>query len=383
MRKIHHSACSVIPLHMQRHMAEHGDDDVRERIASTLFHSQLITTGRAAALMATAAPAPPIPIGRNRSVYDAGHKRKLPGKLVMADRSSGHGAVSGDVEAIEAFDGSGATFDFYARIFLRNSIDGKGMPIISTIHYGTKFDNAMWDGRQMIYGDGDGELFNRFTAAIEVIAHELTHGVTQHTAALEYHDQSGALNEHISDAFGIMVKQYTLGQTVSQSDWLIGVGLLGPNVRGKAIRSMKAPGTAYDDPLLGKDPQPASMRGYVTGSDDSGGVHINSGILNRAFCLAATALGGFTWVVVGRIWYLVLTEKLFPTAGFQDFAVATVVMAGQLYGIGGQVQTTIAEAWSAVGLPVPPSLMKLAEAGVVRPFGRPRLRGELPERKAA
>jgi Zn-dependent metalloprotease len=240
----------------------------------------------------------------------------------------------------------------------------------------------MWDGKQMIYGDGDGKLFNRFTIALDVIGHELTHGVTQYTAALEYHDQSGALNEHISDAFGIMVKQYTLGLTASQSDWLIGKGLLGPNVRGQAIRSMKAPGTAYDDPLLGKDPQPANMSGYVTGSDDNGGVHINSGILNRAFYLSATALGGFTWVAVGRIWYRVLTEKLLPTAGFQDFALATVVMAGQLYGIGGQVQTTIAEAWSAVGLPVPPSLMKRAVAGVVRPFRR-RLRRELPEVKAA
>jgi Zn-dependent metalloprotease len=379
MRKVPHSTCSVIPPHIWRHMAEHGDDDVREQVAATEVHSQQINADRAAALMAPAAP--PLPNGRNRRVYDAGHLRLLPGKLVMAD----HRAVSGDVEAVEAFDGSGAVFDFFARTFFRNSIDGKGMPIISTIHYGQKFDNAMWDGKQMIYGDGDGKLFNRFTIARDVIGHELTHGVTQYTAALEYHDQSGALNEHISDAFGIMVKQYALGLTASQSDWLIGKGLFGPNVRGQAIRSMKAPGTAYDDPLLGKDPQPANMSGYVTGSDDNGGVHINSGILNRAFYLAATALGGFTWVVVGRIWYLVLTEKLFPTAGFQDFAVATVVMAGQLYGIGGQVQTTIAEAWSAVGLPVPPRLSKRTAVKPPRPAKRPvrRLRGEWRQRKAA
>ncbi|HXH37138.1 MAG TPA: M4 family metallopeptidase [Thermoanaerobaculia bacterium] len=378
MRKVHHPACSVIPPHIWRHMAEHGDDDVREQVAATELHSQQINAGRAAALMAPAAPTPPIPNGRNRSVYDAGHQRHLPGKLVMAD----HRAVSSDIEAIEAFDGSGSTFDFYARTFFRNSIDGKGMRIISTIHYGQKFDNAMWDGKQMIYGDGDGKLFNRFTIARDVIGHELTHGVTQYTAALEYHDQSGALNEHISDAFGIMVKQYSLGLTASQSDWLIGKGLLGPNVHGQAIRSMKAPGTAYDDPLLGKDPQPAHMRGYVTGSDDNGGVHINSGILNRAFYLSASALGGFTWVTVGRIWYLVLTERLWPTAGFQDFALATVVKAGELYGIGGQVQMTIAEAWSAVGLPVPPSLMKREGSGQILPFAR-RRRGESQEEKKA
>jgi Zn-dependent metalloprotease len=360
--KVHHPACSVIPLHMQRHLAEHGDDDVRERIASTLYHSRLITAGRANALVVPAAQAPPILNGKNRSVYDASHSRRLPGKLVMSD----HRAVSSDIEAVEAFDGSGATYDFFARVFLRNSIDGKGMPLISTIHYGTKFDNAMWDGKQMIYG------------------HELTHGVTQYTAALEYHDQSGALNEHISDAFGIMVKQYALGQTALQSDWLIGAGLLGSNVRGKAIRSMKAPGTAYDDPLLGKDPQPAHMRGYVSGSDDNGGVHINSGIPNRAFYLAAVALGGFTWVVVGRIWYRVLTAKLFPSAQFADFALATVATAGELYGAGGQVQTTIADAWSAVGLPVPPRATKRVAVKPPRPADRVRrLRGQWRERKAA
>jgi len=378
--KVQHPACSVIPLHMQRHLAEHGDDDVRERIASTLYHSRLITAGRANALMVPAATAPPLR-GKNRSVYDAGHSRRLPGKLVMAD----HRAVSSDVEAIEAFAGSGATYDFFARVFLRNSIDGKGLPLISTIHYGTKFDNAMWNGRQMIYGDGDGTLFNRFTEALDVIGHELTHGVTQYTAALEYHDQSGALNEHISDAFGIMVKQYTLGITALQSDWLIGAGLLGTNVRGIAIRSMKAPGTAYDDPLLGKDPQPDHMRGYVTGSDDAGGVHINSGIPNRAFYLAAVALGGFTWVVLGRIWYRVLTAKLSPTAQFNDFALATVATAGELYGTGGQVQTTIADAWSAVGLPVPPRVTKRVAVKPPRPANRPvrRLRGQWRERKAA
>ncbi len=375
MQKIHHPACSVIPLHILRHLAEHGDDDIREQVASTIYQSDQITAGRAAALIGPVAAPAPLPTGRIRSVYDAGHQRKLPGRLVMAD----HRSVSSDVEAIEAFDGSGAVFDFYARVFQRNSIDGKGMPLVSTIHYGQKFDNAMWDGKQMIYGDGDGTLFNRFTIALDVIGHELTHGVTQYTAALEYHDQSGALNEHLSDAFGIMVKQYTLGLTAAQSDWLIGLGLLGLKVRGNAIRSMKAPGTAYDDPLLGKDPQPAHMRNYVSGADDNGGVHINSGIPNRAFYLVSTALGGFTWITAGRIWYAVLTARLLPTASFQDFALATVAVAGQLYGTGGQVQTTIAEAWSAVGITVPPSLMRRTGPAGILPFeDRPwiRRRGE-------
>ena len=354
MRNIQHQSCTVIPRHMLEHVAKHGDDESREKVTATLRHTARIAESRSQALIespdAAAAALPP----KLRIVYDARHKHTLPGKLVIDDRHTG----STDVEAVEAFDGCGATYDFFNKVFRRKSIDGKGMPLISTVHYGTNFNNAMWNGKQMVYGDGDGKLFNRFTIALEVNAHELSHGVTQFSAALEYHDQSGALNEHLSDAFGILVKQWLLGQLASQSDWLIGSGLLAPGVRGKAIRSMKEPGTAYDDPVLGRDPQPAHMRNYVTSADDNGGVHINSGILNHAFYLFATALGGNAWLIPGRIWYRALTEKLFAQAGFQDFASATVVVAGQEYGIGSTAQTTLAQAWSEVGLPVPPSLMR-------------------------
>jgi len=353
MRKIHHQACCVIPPHMQRHLAEHGDDDARERVALTRYQSQQIVAARYATLIGERTDAVPSSSRVTRRVYDARHQQKLPGKLVMGDGK----AVSTDIVAMEAFDGCGATSDLYAKAFGRNSIDGKGMPLNSTVHYGEKFDNAMWNGKQMIFGDGDGKLFNRFTVP-DVIGHELTHGVTQHTAALEYHDQPGALNEHISDAIGIMVKQYVLGQIATQSDWLIGVGLFGPAVRGKAVRSMKAPGTAYDDPVLGRDPQPAHMRNYVTDPDDNGGVHINSGIPNHAFYLFATAVGGPSWSVAGRIWYEVLTKQLTSRSGFQDFAAATVKTAGVMYGIGSSVQLAAADAWAAVGLPVPPSMTR-------------------------
>src|SRR5699024_6933438 len=117
----------------------------------------------------------------------------------------------------------------------------------------------------------------------------------------------GALNESLSDVFGSLIKQYTLGQTAADADWLIGTGLLAPRVTGKALRSMKEPGTAYDDDVLGKDPQPSTMDGYVNTGRDNGGVHINSGIPNRAFYLVATALGGNAWERAGQIWYDVLT----------------------------------------------------------------------------
>jgi Zn-dependent metalloprotease len=348
MRNIHQS-CTAIPLYIQQRVATYGDAEARVRAAATMRHMARIAEDRSHALIDPTDAAAALPAKR-RIIYDARHKQTLPGKLVMADGK----AVSSDVEAMEAFDGCGVTYDFFDKIFGRKSVDDKGLPLISTVHYGRNFDNAMWNGGQMVYGDGDGKLFNRFTIAQDVIAHELTHGVTQNTAALLYQGQSGALNEHLSDAFGIMVKQWALGLIASQSDWLIGKGLLGPRVRGNAIRSMKAPGSAYDDPVLGRDPQPAHMRNYVTTADDNGGVHINSGIPNHAFYLIAIRLGGNAWVVPGRIWYVVLTTKLFPHAGFQDFAAATVAAAGEEYGVGSTIQMTVAQAWSEVGLAVPP-----------------------------
>ena len=189
----------------------------------------------------------------------------------------------------EAYDYSGATYDLFKTIYNRNSIDDNGMKLDSTVHYQKGYDNAFWNGNQMVYGDGDEDLppdqqlFNRFTKAIDVVGHELTHGVTQFEANLTYFQQSGALNESFSDVFGSLVKQYHLQQSAVDADWIIGEGLFTANVAGKGIRSMKAPGTAYNDPVLGKDPQPDHMKDYVNTSSDNGGVHINSGIPNYAF----------------------------------------------------------------------------------------------------
>lgn len=204
----------------------------------------------------------------------------------------------------------------------------------------------------MIFGDGDGDLFNRFTLALDVIGHELTHGVTESEARLMYFRQAGALNESILDVFGSLVKQRTLHRTAAQADWLIGVGLLTGKVHGVALRSMAAPGTAFDDPLLGKDPQPANMSGFVTTMEDNGGVHINSGIPNKAFYLVAQAIGGYAWEKAGRIWYETLRDpRLRPNTGFQRFASLTAANAVHLYGTGSEAQA-VRDAWAEVGLPI-------------------------------
>jgi Zn-dependent metalloprotease len=242
-------------------------------------------------------------------------------------RGEGQRAVE-DKSVNEVYDAFGHTYDFFWKVLQRNSIDNAGMVLSGLVHYGVKYNNAFWDGEgNMVFGDGDGKLFTGFTKSVDVIAHELSHGVTQYTANLNYSGQSGALNESVSDAFGSMVKQYVLKQNAAQADWLIGAEIVGPQLK-KALRSLKAPGTAnvYDN-------QPADMDGYVRTGEDSGGVHTNSGIPNKAFYLAAVALGGHSWDKAGPIWYAALRDsQVRPSASFRTFARATVRQAGELYG---------------------------------------------------
>jgi Zn-dependent metalloprotease len=309
------AVCSFLPPHILRKIAENADGELRDRAHATLEQSAQLRGERA--VVALIAGAITVPAGeKHRTVYDARNRHTLPGQLVR-----GEGAhATGDVAVDEAFDGSGRTYDFYRRVFNRNSVDDRGLRLDSTVHYATHFDNAQWSGRQMIYGDGDGKLFNRFTKCLDIVGHELTHGVTQYSANLAYSGQPGALNESFSDVFGILVKQYAQKQTAANADWLIGHGLFTSRIAGHAIRSMKAPGTAYDDPLIGRDPQPAHMRDYRKITTDNGGVHINSGIPNHAFYWLATLLGGKAWEVAGPIWYAALTKKLSVRSNFRDCA---------------------------------------------------------------
>jgi len=285
----------IIPPHMLKELAQKGSPKQRDLALKTLMVSERIR-GRREAFAEVYVAAVGV---KCIKVYDAKHGQGLPGDEVQEPWNSTDQAVK------EAYDGADATYGMYLDVFERNSIDDRGMCILSSVHFGENYDNAFWDGRQMVYGDGDGELFNRFTISIDVIGHELTHGVTEYEAGLVYYYQPGALNEHMSDVFGSLVKQRILNQTADEADWLIGEGIFTSKVNGKALRSMKEPGTAYNDPVLGKDPQSGHMKDYVRLSpwEDNGGVHINSGIPNRAFCITAMEIGGYAWEKAGRIWY--------------------------------------------------------------------------------
>src|SRR5690349_21689008 len=338
----------IVPPYILESVASRGDALARAWAARALEIDDAIREQRQAEPLSSPgppAPAPPPAPHLDRSVHDAHGTGTLPGTLV---RSEGQDA-SGDPAVDEAYDGLGATFALYWEAFERNSIDDRGLGLVGSVHYLSRYDNAFWDGSQMVFGDGDGTYFNRFTIAVDVIGHELTHGVTAHEANLAYHDQPGALNESMSDVFGSIVKQFSLQQTAEEADWLIGAGLFTSRVQGIALRSMKEPGTAYDDPVLGKDPQPADMGGYVSTSADNGGVHINSGIPNRAFYLAATALGGSAWEKAGQIWYATLRDaRLDSEAQFDEFAGLAADNAGRLFG--DAERETVAEAWRQVGV---------------------------------
>ena len=285
--------------------------------------------------------------GVTRQVHDADNAEVLPGRLVRTDGDP----VSGDIAVDEAFDSSGQVLDLFASQFDRQSADGNGSPLSITVHYGRNYDNAFWDGTQLVFGDGDGQIFDRFTKPMDVMAHEFTHAVTQFTAGLIYEGQSGALNESVSDAFASMAKQRALGQSAEVADWLIGEGLFLPGINARALRSMSEPGTAYDDPQIGKDPQVGSMADYVNTTEDNGGVHINSGIPNRAFALLAVDLGGESWSVAGKIWYDALVSgELTPRADFAAFARATVSSAGRLFGNDQSVTSKVESAWATVGV---------------------------------
>ncbi|MFC0597461.1 M4 family metallopeptidase [Streptomyces palmae] len=340
--------CTIVPPHLLDKLAR-SDDPARHLPARrTLEHDARQRTRRRLTAARTLAPTSRADAEEQpkRTIYDAQHTETLPGEKVH-DEGDG---PSQDATVNRAHAGLGATFELYLKVYQRNSIDGAGLPLDATVHYGEGYNNAFWDGERMVFGDGDGEIFLDFTLPVDVIGHELTHGVTQYTANLEYYGQSGALNESVSDVFGSLIKQYSLTQTADQADWLIGAGLLAPDVTGVALRSLKAPGTAYDDDVLGKDPQPAHMDDYVESSQDNGGVHINSGIPNHAFYLLATELGGQAWERAGQIWYDVLTGgELASDADFADFARLTLAAAESRYGDGDE-RKAVRDAWTGVGV---------------------------------
>jgi Zn-dependent metalloprotease len=353
-------ACFALPSKLLKKIAAKAGDADRHAL-----HGHIESTARIRSLRsAWSAPAPvpgllAAPVRKagasyQRAVFDAGTGTQLPGKTV---RTEGGKPVR-DAAVNQVYDNTGVTLDFFLKVFGRNSIDDRGMRVTSAVHFGKNFSNAMWTGEQMVYGDGDANV-GGFTQALDIIAHELTHGVTQHlvpgglgvvrvpvrdrefkeqTHALK--GQSGALNESFSDVFGSMVKQWHAGEDVTQASWLLGEHMLAPE-HGRAVRSLKDPGnrklTWYEDDQF------KSMGQYVEGAD----VHDSSGIPNRAFCLAAQKIGGYSWETVGPVWYEAFA-RLKPKASFLDAARATADAASRRFGPKSKEFKAVTAGWKTV-----------------------------------
>jgi Zn-dependent metalloprotease len=340
----------IMPPHILKKLSENPDSRIRDAALKTrLTTANLRGVRSVRSLLGFAAAAS---AGGRRTISDCANSINLNTATLARTED---GVPSRDDAVNRAFDGLGTTREFYKEVLERDSVDGKGMRLNAYVHYDSAYNNAFWDGSQMVFGDGDGELFTDFTKSLDVIAHELTHGVTQFAAGLEYHNQSGALNESISDVFGSLVKQWAKGQTADQADWLIGDGIFTPNIDADALRSLKAPGQAYNNDLFGRDPQPDHMSKYVLQPDtpdgDNGAVHYNSGIPNKAFYLIATAIGGHAWEAPGHIWYAALKASS-ATTQFQAFADTTYLQAGLLYGEQGTEQQAVLAAWKEVGIKI-------------------------------
>jgi len=332
--------CQIIPPYLlEKIAAEHSDPKLVERIRATLSIDQGMRERRMTVVAA------PQSTDTAFAVYDAGHGTDLPG---TPKRKEGD-PETGDQETDEAYAGVQEILAMYSEVYGRTSFDDKGADVLATVHFDNAYDNAFWNGEQLVFGDGDGVYFQRFTSPVDIIGHEFTHAVTQFTAGLTYQGQSGALNESMSDVIGISLKQRLAGQSAAEADWLIGEGIFTATVQGVALRSMKDPGSAYDDPNLGKDPQVGSMDDYVDTTEDNGGVHTNSGIPNKAFYLAATAMGGNAWDGAGKIWYAALTSGIGADTDFSAFAAATVKAAGA---VSAEAEKAVTEAWQGVKVPV-------------------------------
>ena len=342
----------IVPPYITERLAESSHPRVRARAIADLKAAAAMRATREMARALLTVAVPIAPKGRkHRLVYDSKQTDRLPGTLV---RSEGQ-AKGTDVAVNEAYDHSGDTYDFYEKLFGRNSLDDRGLTLVSSVHVAEEdgsgkfvpMSNAFWNGRQMAYGDGDGTVFQRFTRSLDVVGHELTHGVQSFTSNLTYFGQSGALNEHFSDVFGVLVRQWKNDETALQASWLVGAEVLVAAPTRRAIRDMLNPGTAFvDDPEIGTDPQPAHLSKIFKGSQDRGGVHINSGIPNRAFALTARALKGRAWDVAGRIWFSTLLQ-LTASSQFLDCAKLTLQVAGSH---GATATKAVRNAWKRVGI---------------------------------
>jgi Zn-dependent metalloprotease len=341
--------CFAVPQKLLKHLAEQSDAPHRKLLEDQIDHSANLRVQRAAQTKTL----PPSKTGKqllHRQVFDAQGRTLLPGKLL---RDEDDPPVS-DKSADRAYENVGIAMEFYRTVLGRNSVDGRGRRVDVSVHYGMKFANAMWTGEQMIVGEGDGQHVTGLAHSLGIIAHEFSHGVTQHLVKgglgvvqepnkpPTLKGQAGALNESFSDVFASMIKQWHAGQDVDAANWLVGEDIMaGP--AGKAVRCLSDPGNT--ELTWSKDDQIKDYRDYRP--DDE--AHKASGIGNYAFYVAATTLKGNSWEKLAKIW-LEGFDRLEAQATFLDAAKATVDVAAALHGSGSTAHEAVRAGWKAVNV---------------------------------
>ncbi|MFF3024293.1 M4 family metallopeptidase [Gottfriedia sp. NPDC057948] len=280
--------------------------------------------------------------GNGIFTYNGANRTTLPGTLLSSTDTLLNS--TSEAAAVDAHYYAGKTYDYYKTVFGRNSFDGNGAALKSTVHYSRSYNNAFWNGSQMVYGDGDGTTFTYLSGGLDVVAHELTHAVTERSSNLIYQNESGALNEAISDIFGTVIEFYNN----NNPDYEIGEDIYTPGIAGDSLRSMS-------DPTKYGDPDHYSKR--YTGTSDNGGVHTNSSIINKAAYLIAVGGTHYGVSVTGigndklaKIFYRANTVYLTSSATFSQARAALVQSAADLYGAGSAEVTTVNNAFDAVGV---------------------------------
>ena len=271
--------------------------------------------------------------------YDCKNTTSLPGSSIA---QPSHAA---DPVAKEAWRETKSVSQFFKTVFGRNSVDNAGMTLVSSVHYGKHYNNAFWNGAQMVYGDGDGKLFTCFTRSNDVIGHELMHGVTQYSLQLGYSADAGGLNESLSDCFGSMFRQWEADQDVAQADWLIGANIMGSLAKARGYTCLRDMANPANKAAMAA--QPTHYKQLTHGMDP----HYTSGPPNLAFATACKTLGGKSWERIGQVWYSALTTSgVEPNMTMPTFAARTRQLAAQMYSRQPAVPQAVDTGWKKVGL---------------------------------
>lgn len=365
--QISNNCCCIVPGHVFKHIAEnHHDEKTRNNALEHLIHIGIVRANR------HVPHSHEVDVGEAKErtshtaqivIYNANHQNQLPGH-----EWENKGFHHWDDSAKNAYKGLKATYDFFSFTLHRNSIDDQGMQLDASVHYKKNYCNAFWTGSseeskgQMAFGDGDGKIFNSFTVDIDVTAHELSHGVTEyfagsasgHATGLNYtDDEAGGLNEAASDWGGSVVKQFVENQKATNADWLIGEHLFKSKDRNvRALRDMLNPGTAYDNPKIGKDLQVkdvAALEQFKAENKNVVDPHIGSGIPNRAFAVAAIDLEEESWLRAYPVLYHTLPE-LSPDATYLQCAQKSITVARKMFHDDPKVEGAFIKAWTTVGV---------------------------------